>query len=609
MREKKQLNYTSITFLMLFVAALFITSIFYSLYTAERGSILRTWHTNTVQAARDVDYYMTMPKDAVSFAAETINGMVERGATYEDVGKYLVDQTVIYASMIDENTTGIYAYFDGHYLDGSGWTPPRDYEPTERPWYKAGIEGGGEITFVKPYVNIQTKTMMMSVCCMLSDGKGVVSMDVFLDGVQEMAERMARKADMDSSLVIDKDGFVVAHSDAKDIGKNYREEGDAFQQELVEKLQSRTSGEYEMSENGKDYIVISEPVGDDWSIVFLLDKKNTFASLGEIYFSLGAALVGVVSAILAVFLHISQKQRESMRLGREILAMADIYFIAVRAEMATGNMEVIRGDENLERLLQNDFSNFNGRAKEFADRMSSERSKGLVHNFMDPRTLKERLFDVDSITQEFMDVRGRWVRLRFIVVDRDEEKMVSELLWTLESIDEDRKQQEKLRRLSETDLMTGVKNRGSGEAMIRQKIAEGNQGMFLLLDADDFKSVNDTFGHTVGDKVIISIADALKKAFRDTDVVFRLGGDEFAVFAEGVLDRGVGTRVIYRFFDELAAEPLPELKGRGITVSVGAAFYTDTQTDTFEALYERADLGTYESKRHGGNHVTFNEKM
>ena len=67
-------------------------------------------------------------------------------------------------------------------------------------------------------------------------------------------------------------------------------------------------------------------------------------------------------------------------------------------------------------------------------------------------------------------------------------------------------------------------------------ISKGTKGLFVLMDVDDFKTVNDNYGHDVGDLVIIAVADALKNTFRDIDVVFRLGGDEFAVYIPGVTD-------------------------------------------------------------------------
>ena len=607
MKKKIRINYTLITAILLFSAAVFISCIFYSLYIEAKNNIIRSWKNSTTQAARDVDYYMTMPENAVSISAATIESLASEGASHKTIGQYLIDQTEIYASLINDNTTGVYAYYDGKYLDGSGWIPPRYYVPQMRPWYEGAIKQKGSIALVKPYLNLQTNTYMMSVSKMLSDGESVVSMDVFLDGVQSLATEVASEQEIEAALVIDIEGNVVACSDEDDVGKNYLKDGDEFEQKLAGKLKSATNGQFEMEGNGTSYIIFCDSIGDNWNMVFILNKDKTLASLGMIFLALMIALVVVVLVIMTVFFHVTSKHRESRQLGHEMMAMADFYIIAVRVDLPTGNMEIIRGNDDLDRILDNDLTRFNERTQEFARRMTSERSRELMKKFMDPSTLIDRLSEVDSITQEYMDIRGRWIRLRFITAERDANGQAVEILWTFESIDEDRKQQEALRKLSETDIMTGVKNRGSGESYIRQEIAEGKQGMFLLMDADDFKSVNDTFGHKVGDKVIIAIADSLTNAFRDTDIVFRLGGDEFAVFAEGITDKETGLKVIDRFFDELTNAPLPELKGRIITASVGAAFYTDTRYDTFENLYERADRGTYESKRHGGNHVTFED--
>ena len=88
--------------------------------------------------------------------------------------------------------------------------------------------------------------------------------------------------------------------------------------------------------------------------------------------------------------------------------------------------------------------------------------------------------------------------------------------------------------LSEIDALTSISNRGSGERRAEKLINSGVKGMFCLLDVDKFKSINDSFGHTVGDKALIEIADCLRRSFTGSDVVMRLGGDEFAVYAVGV---------------------------------------------------------------------------
>ena len=204
-----------------------------------------------------------------------------------------------------------------------------------------------------------------------------------------------------------------------------------------------------------------------------------------------------------------------------------------------------------------------------------------------------------------MDTKNRWIRLRFIVIDRDDMTNINNILLVAESIDEDKKQQETLRKRAETDMMTGIRNRGSGEALIRKAMAEGRKGMFCLLDADKFKSINDNFGHSVGDKVICAIAKCMEKTFRGSDIVFRLGGDEFAAFSEGVVSEEIGEKIIERLFDNISKVDIPELEGRKIALSVGASFYPATREDSFEALYNRADSGTYVSKKSEGNAFTF----
>lgn len=80
------------------------------------------------------------------------------------------------------------------------------------------------------------------------------------------------------------------------------------------------------------------------------------------------------------------------------------------------------------------------------------------------------------------------------------------------------------------DDLTGVYNRRGGERLIRDKVHTEQDYIFLLMDIDNFKLVNDIYGHMEGDKVLVYIAELLRHSFRNTDIIFRLGGDEFAIF-------------------------------------------------------------------------------
>jgi diguanylate cyclase (GGDEF)-like protein len=152
------------------------------------------------------------------------------------------------------------------------------------------------------------------------------------------------------------------------------------------------------------------------------------------------------------------------------------------------------------------------------------------------------------------------------------------------------------------DPLTGLKNRRRFEEDMRTEIArsrrDGSEGALLMLDLDNFKQVNDTLGHPVGDRVIADIAGVLRARMRQTDVVARLGGDEFAVVlprcsvAEA---RSVGTEIATAIRehapDEEAVPP--------ITVSVGIAMFGANIVADLESLEEQADAALYEAKRAG----------
>lgn len=83
--------------------------------------------------------------------------------------------------------------------------------------------------------------------------------------------------------------------------------------------------------------------------------------------------------------------------------------------------------------------------------------------------------------------------------------------------------------LSEIDPLTSVFNKETTQKLIDQKLKNHEQFCFLILDVDDFKSVNDNYGHAVGDKVLKNLSDLFKNHFRQTDIVGRIGGDEFII--------------------------------------------------------------------------------
>ena len=227
---------------------------------------------------------------------------------------------------------------------------------------------------------------------------------------------------------------------------------------------------------------------------------------------------------------------------------------------------------------------------------------------------KEKMFDnIRKLTEpgesyvcEFMLPSGKdyiyiMTHSKVVVLQNGTKVRIS----SLTDITEKKKQEQKLIMLSRIDALTGINNRGSGEREIEEMLAEDICGMFCLFDIDKFKSVNDDYGHIVGDKVLIEIAGCLKKCFNNADILMRLGGDEFAVYAIGIDSEEKGEKIIKSLFDEVDKISIPEMGNRGISVSLGAVIRNKGSIENFDCLYQKADSAMYICKKHEGNYHGF----
>ena len=121
-----------------------------------------------------------------------------------------------------------------------------------------------------------------------------------------------------------------------------------------------------------------------------------------------------------------------------------------------------------------------------------------------------------------------------------------------------------------------------------------------MLDLDQFKNINDTYGHALGDEVIKAAAKVLKDTFRSSDIVGRAGGDEFMVLMKNVRwDKVIERQMqeLCRKFENLKIESIP---CGAIHCSIGAAYYPEHGRN-FDELYHYADEALYEAKRQGRN--------
>ncbi|MCR5249291.1 MAG: diguanylate cyclase [Lachnospiraceae bacterium] len=195
----------------------------------------------------------------------------------------------------------------------------------------------------------------------------------------------------------------------------------------------------------------------------------------------------------------------------------------------------------------------------------------------------------------------RWYRANVVSI-MGKEGYVSHVIGHIVDIHDQKLKEIELQLRADHDGLTGLMNKRATEeliqTMIRQYGNDENLGALIILDTDNFKGVNDTYGHRMGDHVLATIGEIIRNNFKGMDVTGRIGGDEFMVFANNIgscenaclLANRVEQKVMHAFDGT-------DLEGH-VSMSIGVAVCPSHGTD-FGTLYKHADEALYYIKEHG----------
>lgn len=170
----------------------------------------------------------------------------------------------------------------------------------------------------------------------------------------------------------------------------------------------------------------------------------------------------------------------------------------------------------------------------------------------------------------------------------------------LRNIDEQKRRLQQLKRKSERDALTQLYNRAATQAAIDDYLeGEGREkpAALMVIDIDDFKQVNDRFGHQLGDQALTKVGEILRSVFRSTDFIGRVGGDEFVVFVKDVVDEAIVLEKVERIYTLFHTEVLGGGKA-AISSSIGISMYP-ADGKNYAGLFHVADQAMYIAKRNG----------
>ncbi len=207
----------------------------------------------------------------------------------------------------------------------------------------------------------------------------------------------------------------------------------------------------------------------------------------------------------------------------------------------------------------------------------------------------------------------RWYRADVVSI-LGKEGYVSHVIGHIVDIHENKLKEIELRLRADHDGLTGLMNKQATETLIKstlKKYGDDNDtvGALMILDTDSFKHINDTYGHSTGDRVLAKIGDIIRNNFKGMDVTGRIGGDEFMVFMHNIVIpenaaslAGKIQRLIMHAFDG-------EDFGNDVSMSIGIAIAPQHGCE-FQELYNKADKALYHVKTHGkANHRIYDESL
>lgn len=277
-----------------------------SFYRNARKDALALGASTMAQEKEQAERYLSRALDIIQITSMEIEYLLQKETDPDVILAFLENESDYYMNSVDRDFTGVYGWIGGVYLDGIGWVPEADYVPTERVWYTDAVKAGGEPVMISPYLDAQTGTIMISLSKMLYDNESVISLDISLETLQRLTERINLNGH-GYGFIIDRDGFVVAHSNSAEKGKEYGE--DAEKKELIGRVVASGGTSFDMEIAGEKITVFSDKILNDWYVVMVVDNKGLYADLSRIMVQ-SVIMCLLVLGVIVVFCIVEMKRTD-----------------------------------------------------------------------------------------------------------------------------------------------------------------------------------------------------------------------------------------------------------------------------------------------------------
>lgn len=298
---------------------------------------------------------------------------------------------------------------------------------------------------------------------------------------------------------------------------------------------------------------------------------------------------------------IEQQTKRKLELQDALISKALLY---AKADIETNNFLEMNGEESeipYDEFLQ----------KNIIDRVRPE-DKAYVSQELSLNVLRNKFEQgTDTIeTQFIMNFNGtdKWVScLEYCNFTNQ-----SKLIIIISDIDKKKRQEISLLYQAERDGLTGLYNSSTTRAKIEEALSSplssNAKQIFILLDLDNYKLINDTFGHDYGNQVLIEVTNSIKNRFRSSDIIGRIGGDEFVIFLRNMNKNNNIDIMLKELCNIISKTYSKDGKEVHLSASIGVSTVPN-DGNTFDELFKKSDIALYEVKHQNKNGYRYYENL
>lgn len=458
---------------------------------------------------------------------------------------------------------------------------------------------------------------------------GVVGVGVKVDHLQELLKEYDEQYGVTARL-IDQNGIIQVSSSETGYENVSIFENSSFAEYKDVILQNKTGKEtfwnsQEQSQNG--YYVTQYIPNLKWHLVV---AKDSTAMNRQLHLQLGRNIAIIIFIITCVLLTITKVIRKYNKQILKLSVDAELEYHKLLHEATEGLYESI-----FELDITHNCACGEG-TKQYFESLGIKRDlpydqaleiiaqkqvkgdyiQGYLDIFAPQHVLEVYKSGINTLTYDFLFLESpddyRWMRINARIFYWASNQSIRMITYR-QNIDAEKKREIMLLEKSQMDSLTGLYNKRTTEDMISAILCKDASNKlrhaFIVFDIDNFKYINDTFGHTFGDSVIIEFAEELRSQFRDSDIVGRIGGDEFAAFMRDFHDIDSVINKLDRFCSKLSRKDFGKTNSYYISTSIGVSLFPD-HGNSYRELYEKADQALYYTKGHGkGSYCIFSKNI